>query len=261
MKIDRRTIQLVDIESITAHSSVNMVDLTVDDDQSFTLSNGMVAHNSAAKAGKSTGDRDTMGFLALRGVPINIQSAENLLRKKKNKDGKEEVSENVEFKNIMIAMGLKIGEPIKSVTQLRYSKLCIMTDADHDGAGHITGLLINNFFRFWPELFTLGVMHRFVTPLVKVWNKGNKNPQAFYDEHEFKAWFDSTENAAKFPMKYYKGLATSTAVEFKEYLDKINDHLIMLNIEDETDSGVIDLVFGKTSGAADRRKEWLNLTE
>lgn len=205
--------------------------------------------DSAAKAGKSTGDRDTMGFLALRGVPLNVSNAPI-----------SKITENVEFFNIMAAMGLKIGEEVKSAKQLRYGMLGIMTDADHDGAGHITGLLINNLHRFWPELFKLGIVHRFVTPAVKVWVAGQKKPISFYEEVDFKEWAAKNQNT-KFKYKYYKGLATSQSEEFKEYLDNIEDHLIQIHIEQEEDSDVIDLVFGKSAGGADRRKEWLNLTD
>ena len=205
--------------------------------------------DSAAKAGKSTGDRDTMGFLALRGVPLNVANAEIA-----------KVAANVEFFNIMAAMGLKIGETVKSPKQLRYSMLGIMTDADHDGAGHITGLLISNLHRFWPELFTLGIVHRFVTPAVKVWVNGQKKPISFYEEADFKAWVEKNDGT-KFKFKYYKGLATSQSEEFTEYLSNIDDHLIKITIEQEEDSSVIDLVFGKGGNHADRRKEWLQLTD
>lgn len=205
--------------------------------------------DSAAKAGKGTGDRDTMGFLALRGVPLNMSSTTA-----------EKIAKNVETFNIMAAMGLKIGVPVKSVKDLRYGMLAFMTDADHDGAGHITGLLISNLYKFWPELFEMGIIHRFVTPIVKVWKGGSKKPISFFEEHEFKSW--KAENpGVKYKQKYYKGLATSQDDEFREYLENINDHLIQLKIENLDDSDVIGLVFGKGSGSADKRKKWLALTE
>ena len=113
------------------------------------------------------------------------------------------VAGNVEFFNFMAAMGLKIGETVKSPKQLRYSMIGIMTDADHDGAGHITGLLISNLHRFWPELFTLGIVHRFVTPAVKVWVAGQKKPVSYYEEQDFKAWVEKNPTT-KFKFKYYK---------------------------------------------------------
>lgn len=219
--------------------------------------------DSAAKAGQSVCDRDTMGFLALRGKPANVNSIDlvKIFAKKEKKSGDEERSlQGQELLNFMNSMGLKIGVPVKSVKDLRYGKIGIMTDADHDGAGHITGLLISNVHTFWPELFDLGVMHQFVTPIVKIWVKGSKKPIAFYDEHEFFAWKDKNKDVP-FKQKYYKGLATSQNDEFREYLDNINDHLIKIVIEDQDDRDDIELVFGKTAGAADRRKVWLDLEE
>jgi DNA topoisomerase-2 len=217
--------------------------------------------DSAAKAGQNTCDRDRMGFLALRGKPLNVNSVDlvKVFGKKEKKNGEEERNaQGQEFMNFMAAMGLKIGVQVTSIKQLRYAKIGIMTDADHDGAGHITGLLISNIHKFWPELFSLGVMHRFITPLVKVWVKGSKKPLSFYEEHEFATWQEKNASA-QFKMKYYKGLATSQNDEFREYLENINDHIIRIDIEDQDDRDDIELVFGKGEGAANKRKTWLAL--
>lgn len=217
--------------------------------------------DSAAKAGQSVCDRNTMGFLALRGKPLNVNSVDlvKIFGKKEKKNGEEERNaQGQEFMNFMAAMGLKIGVPVTSIKQLRYAKIGIMTDADHDGAGHITGLLISNIHKFWPELFELGVMHRFITPLVKVWANGSKKPIAFYEQHEFDGWL-AKNPTTKYKMKYYKGLATSQNDEFREYLTNINDHIIRIDILDQNDRDDIDLVFGKGDGAANKRKVWLDL--
>jgi len=204
--------------------------------------------DSAAKVGKSTGDRDRMGFLPLRGKPLNVSSAKV-----------SKITANEEFFNIMVAMGLKIGEPVKSIHQLRYAKIGLMTDADHDGA-HIQGLLINNFHRFWPELFKLGVIHRFMTPIVKVWVGNSKKPLSFYEIKDFKEW-EEKHKGTKYRSKYYKGLATSQDEEFTEYFQSINDHLIRIEARSQDDHDVIELVFSKAYGSSDKRKEWLKLTD
>ena len=67
----------------------------------------------------------------------------------------------------MTIIGLKIGEPVKSISDIRFGKLAFTTDADPDGA-HICGLLLNLFDYFWPELFDLGVICMFRTPILKV---------------------------------------------------------------------------------------------
>jgi DNA topoisomerase-2 len=219
--------------------------------------------DSASKAGKSVGDRDTMGFLSLRGKPLNVSSALNQsMKSMTSKDGKKKknkLADNEEFFNLMVAMGLSIGKKVKSVRELRYGKLAIMTDADHDGA-HITGLLINNFHHFWPELFELGVIHRFTTPLLKVFQPGVKVPHQFNTEADFKVWHEKNP-IPKLRLKYYKGLGTNQSPEFKEYLDNLPRHLVRIDITNQDDSDVIGLVFGKTHGSADRRKTWLGLSD
>lgn len=204
--------------------------------------------DSAAKVGQGTADRQTMGFLALRGKPLNVSGASS-----------SEIVANVEFMNFMAAMGLKIGTPVRTIGDLRYGMIGIMTDADHDGAGHITGLLINNINRFWPELFKLGVVHRFITPIVRVRVKGKDKRLNFFTEHEYRAWRERNQ-ATSYKSKYYKGLGTSEAQDFIEYFEAIDDHLIKLDVADKSDSDVIELVFGKGDGAADARKDWLALT-
>ena len=202
--------------------------------------------DSAQKVGQSTRDPKTMGFFALKGKPLNVNSAD--LKK---------IMENEEFKNILIIMGLKLGEEVKSVRDLRYGKLSFMTDQDLDGM-HISGLLINMLYKFWPELFKMGVIHRFITPLIKV--KTGKQELNFYDEKEFKEW-KSKNAGVKFEHKYFKGLGTSKSEDFKKYFEHMDQHLIQLTMPAKEDGDTVDLVFGKDIGDADKRKTWLAIEE
>jgi DNA topoisomerase-2 len=205
--------------------------------------------DSAAKAIISGRNPKTMGALALKGKPLNVNSVDV-----------KKLVDNEEFFNIIAAMGLKIGEPIKSISELRYSKLVITSDADHDGA-HIAGLMVSNLYKFWPELFSLGVVHRFFTPVIKVWIKGKKEPLAFETEHEYHDWRSKGSNADSIKsFKYFKGLGTSTAEDFKGYLSNIEHHLAKLTL-DTIDGDIINLVFGKEDGSADKRKQWLDISE
>ncbi len=206
----------------------------------------LVEGDSAQKVGQSTRDPKTQGFYSLKGKPLNVNSVD--LKK---------LMENEEFKNILIIMGLKLGEEVKSIKDLRYGKLSFMTDQDLDGM-HISGLLINMLYKFWPELFKMGVIHRFITPLIKV--KAGKQELNFFDEQEFKNWKSKNPNV-KFEHKYFKGLGTSKSEDFKKYFENMDKHLIQLTMPDKADGEIIDLVFGKNIGDSDKRKQWLAIEE
>ena len=132
-----------------------------------------------------------------------------------------------------------------------------MSDADQDGA-HITGLMCAMIRKYWPELFSLGMVYKFITPLVKVMI-GNKTT-FFYSLSEFNTWVESNRNV-KYTTRYLKGLGSSTAKDFRDYFDKMDKHLIQLQVDSVEDLAIVDLVFGKDHGSADKRKVWLDLEE
>jgi len=204
--------------------------------------------DSAAKAiisAKTEKNAKFIGSFPLKGKPLNVNDIET-----------KKLVANQEFKNFMIITGLKLGEEVKDVKDLRFGKIIFMSDQDLDGF-HIRGLLINMIYRFWPELFRMGVIYAFRTPIVRVF-LDKKKITNFYTENDFKAW--ATKNVdTKYKMKYYKGLATSTATDFKSYLEDMDTHLVPYTVEDETDVAAIDLAFSKEKGAADKRKAWLAL--
>lgn len=199
--------------------------------------------DSAAKAVSSAKDPQLHGIFPLKGKPVNVSTV-----KPKN------LMDNEEFQNILTITGLKIGEKITDINQLRYGKICFLTDQDLDGL-HINGLLINMIHTFWPELFELGVIHRFKTPLIKV--TCGKDLIEFYEEQDFIKWKNKTTK--KYTSKYFKGLGTSTASDFKTYLANFDKNLIKYEIDDVTDSDAIKLAFSKDNGKTGERKNWLNI--
>lgn len=185
-----------------------------------------------------------MGVYPLRGKPLNVSGIDTLKLVKNN-----------EFKNLMTIMGLQLGVKVNSVTDLRYGKgIAIVSDQDLDGF-HINGLLLNMIREYWPELFKLGLIYRFQTPLVKVFLK--KETLNFYSEAEFFSWREKNDGKISYKSKFYKGLGTSTKKEFKEYFDDIDRHLIPITYEDEGDFESLDLAFNHAR--ADDRKNWLSL--
>ena len=189
---------------------------------------------------------EMIGCYPLKGKPVNVMGL-----------APKDLLSNKEFVDLMLVTGLKIGQKVESLDDLRFGRLVMMTDADPDGAGHIQGLLCAMFRKFWPELFTLGAIYSFKTPIMKV--EVEKKTIYFYSLSEFNEW--NAKNTKRFTSRYLKGLGSSTAKDFKQYFDDMDKHLERIEIDDVTDLEVVDLVFGKESGAADRRKVWLDLEQ
>lgn len=190
---------------------------------------------------------EMIGCYPLKGKPINAMGATP-----------KDLLANKEFVDLMLVTGLKIGQRVESLSDLRFGKIVMMTDADPDGAGHIQGLLCAMFKKFWPELFSLGAVYSFTTPIAKV--EFDKKELYFYSLDEFDKWIDSNKNK-RFTSRYLKGLGSSTAKDFRKYFDNIDKHLTQITIDDISDLVVVDLVFSKEAGAADRRKVWLDLEQ
>ena len=89
------------------------------------------------------------------------------------------------------------------------------------------------------------------TPIIKA-KKGNTE-LSFYNESKYREWKESNNNGKGWKVKYFKGLGTSTAKEFKEYFaDKKIEYF---KHEGDTCDNSIDMAFNKKR--ADDRKDWL----
>lgn len=203
-----------------------------------------LAEGDSALSGLLSGrDTKTMAAFPLRGKPLNVMPMEL-----------KDILENKEFKNIMTITGLQFGVKVKSIEDIRFGKIVLSTDQDLDGFS-IRGLLLNAFYKFWPELFTLGVIHILNTPIVKV--KYKKETLSFYDLVKFDEW-KKEHSDEKYESKYYKGLGTSSSKEWKEYLTDLGNNLEKVIASDDNES-IFKLHFSKEAGSTDKRKEWLGI--
>ena len=192
---------------------------------------------SMAIAGLSVIGRDKYGVFPLKGKVLNVRDASI-----------KQVTSNAEITNIKKILGLESGKVYKDIKKLRYGKVMIMTDQDHDGS-HIKGLILNLFHSEWPELLKLNYINCMVTPIIKV--SQDKKVMSFYTLTDYNKWKDDFYNN-RWKVKYYKGLGTSTSQEAKEYFKdlKVNQYVT----DGKTDDSMV-LAFKKTE--ADRRKDWL----
>jgi DNA topoisomerase-2 len=190
-----------------------------------------------AIAGLSVVGRDKYGVFPLKGKVLNVRDATI-----------KQITGNSEITNIKKIIGLESGKKYTDIKKLRYGKIMIMTDQDHDGS-HIKGLLLNLIHSEWPELLKLNYINCMVTPIIKATK--NKDIKSFYTLTDYNNWKENEMNG-KWNIKYYKGLGTSTSKEAKEYFKdlKINQYIL----DDKTDDSMV-LAFKKTE--ADKRKEWL----
>ncbi|KAF8167878.1 DNA topoisomerase [Crassisporium funariophilum] len=195
-----------------------------------------------AVAGLGVVGRDNFGVFPLRGKLLNVREAKH-----------DQIMKNEEIQNIKKIMGLQHNKDYTNITSLRYGKLMIMTDQDHDGS-HIKGLLINFLDHFYPSLLKLpDFLVEFVTPIVRV-TKGTKR-RDFFTIPEYEQWLEDTPDAKKWVSKYFKGLGTSSDADARDYFGHMEKHMIPFAPTQEGDRDLIDLAFSKKK--ADERKEWL----
>ena len=201
---------------------------------------------ASAIAGLAVVGREKWGVFPLRGKMLNVKDI-----------SQDKFNKNEELTSIKKILGLEQGKVYQDAKSLRYGRVMIMTDQDHDGS-HIKGLLMNFFHTFWPSLLQKGFLCCLATPLLKLTKRGVV--KSFYSQGEFEAWRDSLANNAAdvaiamrgTTMKYYKGLGTSTAQEAREWFKDLFD---MKYEWDDLSDDAICLAFSKKR--ADDRKEWL----
>ena len=191
-----------------------------------------------AISGLSVVGRDKYGVFPLRGKLLNVRDASI-----------KQITDNAEITNMKKILGLESGKHYKDVKSLRYGKVMIMTDQDHDGS-HIKGLVLNMFHSMWPSLLQLNYITSMITPIVKV-SKG-KTVKSFFNLTDYQEWIETTSDYKKWHTKYYKGLGTSNTSEAKEYFKhmKMNQYLWS-----DATNDAMSLAFNKKQ--SDLRKDWL----
>lgn len=196
---------------------------------------GLFEGDSAAGAFRKYRTSETMGAFSLRGKFINVSEITN-----------QKLVQNTEAVNLMAAIGLKLGQPIE-LKHLRYGKIFFYTDADVDGNA-ISALLINFFFKYWPEMFERKMIYKVETPIVvAVPRTKGKKKILFYSQTEYNEWANNND-LKTFEIKYKKGLA---ALVDDEYQDIINSPRLTLINKNDVSSGALETWFGKN---ADLRK-------
>ncbi|MBS3935315.1 MAG: DNA topoisomerase IV subunit B, partial [Sulfuritalea sp.] len=118
----------------------------------------LVEGDSAGGSAKMARNRETQAILPLRGKVQNSWEIEA-----------NRLFANNEIHDIAVALGIEPHSTTENVdlSNLRYGKLVIMSDADVDGA-HIQTLLLTLFYRHFPALIALGHVFIAQPPLYRV---------------------------------------------------------------------------------------------
>jgi DNA gyrase/topoisomerase IV subunit B len=176
-------------------------------------------------------DPDTVGAFPLRGVIMNTWDMKPA-----------EVLKNKELSELVAVLGLDINDP-DSVDNMTYKYIATLTDADHDGIGHISPLLIAFFYKFWPRLLLENRVQITRTPIM-ISSKA-KDVKWFYtyeDAQEFK------KNGG-YHHRYIKGLGSLTEDEYHTIINKPQYDTVTVD-----DASVFQMMFGKDSSL---RKEYM----
>lgn len=192
---------------------------------------GLFEGDSAISAFRKYRDAEYMGAFALKGKFVNVSEMSN-----------KKLIQNDEVVNLMASIGLKLGQKIY-LEDLRYGKILLYVDADVDG-NSIAGLLLNFFYKYWPDMFDRKMIYKVETPIVVAVPKQKSNKKIlFYSQSEYNEW-SKNNDLKQFDIKYKKGLA---ALVDDEYKDIINNPKITLITKDDLSSKSLDIWFGKNS--------------
>ena len=204
----------------------------------------LVEGDSAGGSAKQARDRNFQAIMPLRGKILNTWEVDS-----------NEVLASQEVHDISVAIGVEPGSD--DLSRLRFGKVCILADADSDGA-HIATLLCALFVRHFRPLVLGGHVYVAMPPLFRI----DVGKQVFYalDEHERQGILDrvAADNLkGKVNVQRFKGLGEMNPMQLRETtIHPDTRRLVQLTIEqgDETNS-VMDMLLAKKR-AADR-KSWL----
>ncbi len=204
----------------------------------------LVEGDSAGGSAKQARDREYQAIMPLRGKILNTWEVDP-----------NEVLSSQEVHDIAVALGVDPGSD--DVRGLRYGKVCILADADSDGA-HIATLLTALFVRHFRKLVTDGRIHVAMPPLYRI--DVGKNVFYALDDHERDGILQRIEAEGirgKVNIQRFKGLGEMNPLQLRETtMNRDTRRLVQLVLvaEDGADA-TIDMLLAKNR--AGDRKQWL----
>jgi topoisomerase-4 subunit B len=204
----------------------------------------LVEGDSAGGSAKQARDRVYQAIMPLRGKILNTWEVDS-----------SEVLASQEVHDISVAIGVEPGA--SDMKNLRYSKICILADADSDGA-HIATLLCALFLRHFRALVEAGHVYVAMPPLYRI----DAGKEVFYalDDGEKQGILDriaAEKIRGKVTVQRFKGLGEMNPMQLRETtIAPETRRLVQLTIDADDDThSLMDMMLARKR-AADRRA-WL----
>ena len=204
----------------------------------------LVEGDSAGGSAKQARDKDYQAILPLRGKILNTWEVDS-----------SQVLDSNEIHDISVAIGLEPDS--QDLSGLRYGKICILADADSDGA-HIATLICALFVKHFPKLVTQGHVYVAMPPLYRI----DAGKQVFYalddkEKNAFTAKLLKENKRQKVQVQRFKGLGEMNPKQLRETtMQPDTRRLIQLTLDHPLQVGeMMDKLLSKKR-AADR-KSWL----
>jgi topoisomerase-4 subunit B len=205
----------------------------------------LVEGDSAGGSAKQARDREFQAIMPLRGKILNTWEVDSA-----------EVLASQEVHDIAVALGVDPGSD--NLQGLRYGKVCILADADSDGA-HIATLLCALFVKHFRPLVDAGRVHVSMPPLYRI----DVGKEVFYalDDAErgvIENRIESERLRGKVNVQRFKGLGEMNPLQLREtVMNPATRRLVRMEVaRGDNTQRILDMMLAKKR-AADR-KAWLS---
>ncbi|MDC0446966.1 DNA topoisomerase IV subunit B [Gammaproteobacteria bacterium] len=204
----------------------------------------LVEGDSAGGSAKQARDKEYQAILPLRGKILNTWEVDST-----------QVLASNEIHDISVAIGLEPDSD--DLSELRYGKICVLADADSDGA-HIATLITALFVKHFPKLVREGHVYIAMPPLYRI----DAGKQVFYalDDSEKESIvkrIESENKKVKIQVQRFKGLGEMNPSQLRETaMHPDTRRLIQLTLDNPIQvSQKMDMLLSKKR--ASDRKVWL----